>query len=327
MNRKVLFCTPFTSSFTLPVHKALIRQGFDTKIFDYQKGNLISRSLGFTLNLLELRSTSLHRSINEYVNKQLIQAISRWKPDIVFVIKGAEITAKTLKQIRKSKIVLINWYPDAMDYWEWIKNYSLYYDYFFNMVYDVELALKKLHPHTTFIPPASDPDEEISTNRDFPITFVGQYSHRRENYFSEIKDLGLKIWGYKGWQSSTLKNVAAPKVSNKMCLNILRHSKIAVNILSGDDDYEPMVINLRTFEALGTKTFLLVQDHPLLHRYFKPGKDFITFTTPEDLRIKTLYYLQHEKEKENIALHGWNTVKKYHTYDIRLKELFKHVSL
>ena len=43
----------------------------------------------------------------------------------------------------------------------------------------------------------------------------------------------------------------------------------------------------------------------------------------EDIMDKITYYRKHEKEREAIAEHGLETVKKYHTYEIRLREMLE----
>ena len=41
----------------------------------------------------------------------------------------------------------------------------------------------------------------------------------------------------------------------------------------------------------------------------------------KDLVEKSLYYLSHEKEREAIAMHGYEKVKKMHSYRIRLQQM------
>lgn len=326
MIKKILFCSPQSSAFTNPVNNAYLRLGYNTRVFDFQKGSFVSRAMGYTANKLLPNQYQIQKQINLFINAQLLQIVQSWKPDMVFIIKGSNITIDTLTAIRSSSSILVNWYADWMVVWDWIKDYSPHYDYFFNMCYDVEKAMRNKHPHANFILPAANPDQIINQTRHYPVTFIGQFTHRRERYFKGLADLGLKIWGYEGWQSSSVKNIASKSVSNEECLDILRSSEIAVNILTGTNNFEPEAINVRTFEALGTGTFLLVHDNPLLHKYFTPGKDFITFSSPKDLKTKVVYYLHHESERNKIALRGWNTVRRRHTYDLRIRDMMKIIS-
>lgn len=84
-------------------------------------------------------------------------------------------------------------------------------------------------------------------------------------------------------------------------------------------------LSLRIFDVLGAGGFLLTNYQPELELYFENKKDLVFFTSPEDMVAKAKYYLSHDDERETIARHGYETVKKMHTYESRLDELFQVV--
>ena len=45
----------------------------------------------------------------------------------------------------------------------------------------------------------------------------------------------------------------------------------------------------------------------------------------EDFLNKCNYYLKHDNERRQIAANGYGKVKEFHTYEIRLKEIFEVV--
>lgn len=325
MSKRILVCSPSHSTFVYPVESALKKLGYEVRVFDYQKGNYLSRLLGFAINRFPFFTSLLKNSLQHYIQDLLIQIATIWKPQLVFVIKGEKISGETLQKIRKLKIKLLNWYPDWLVAWDWVRVTSPFYDYFFPMCEDLAKKTKSINKNTRFFLPAAVPDKITSLKRDISISFVGQRTERREMFFKKIADLGLNIWGYDRWKTSSLHNYFHSRVSANECLDILRKSEITVNILTGDDTFEPKAINIRTFEALGTGTFLLVKDDPLLYKYFQPGKDFVTFKTPNELRSKAKYYLTHERERQKIAEHGWKTVKSKHTYEIRVRAMLKNI--
>ena len=103
-----------------------------------------------------------------------------------------------------------------------------------------------------------------------------------------------------------------------MMPQIFRCSKINLNITSKTIRSG---ISLRVFDVLANKGFLMTNYQPELYDYFTPDEDFVVYESQEDLIAKVEYYLTHEEERLAIAKHGYETLKTYHTYDMRLKEI------
>lgn len=81
-------------------------------------------------------------------------------------------------------------------------------------------------------------------------------------------------------------------------------------------------IPLRVFDILSAGGFLLTDYREELFEFFEPGKDLVIFENIEDLTQKASYYLTHEKERLKIALNGFQTLCKHHTYKHRLTKIF-----
>lgn len=326
MSKKVLFCIPQYSAFLNPVTNALKDLGYDVKTFDYTKGTVFARTLGFISNLVQSEKFNISERTKKDIQNKLISICKKWTPDYLLVIKGETITQGTLEVINKLGIITINWYPDWLVLWDWVKDYAVYYQWFFATCEDLFKKVKEFHPQTFYLPYASAPDPQKSTAKKiYNIVFIGQYTKRREKYFQTLIDLGLNIWGYTDWKYSKLQKNIKPYVPPQKTLDIFRQSKIVVNIQTGDDDFYPKAINNRTFEALGVGTFLLVLDYPTLYKHFNVKNSMVTFKSPQDLYDKAKHYLSNTKEREKIALSGWNEVSKHHTYTQRLSKLFKYI--
>ena len=80
-------------------------------------------------------------------------------------------------------------------------------------------------------------------------------------------------------------------------------------------------IPLRVWDVLGCGGFLLTNFQAELPMYFKDGEDLVTFYSREDCIEKAQFYAAHDTQRKQIAAHGLETVKKYHNYDIRMKEM------
>ena len=56
------------------------------------------------------------------------------------------------------------------------------------------------------------------------------------------------------------------------------------------------------------------------------GRDLETYESMEELEEKVRYYLSHDEERVEIAINGYETVAKYHTYEIRLAQMLKKLT-
>lgn len=326
MSTSILICSPIDSAFTMPLFRAFSRIGFKARIFDYKRGSIYTRTMGLITNVLKLKNETTTLKIHKLIQYQLVKTARSFHPDIILVVKGESIPTSTIDRLNELGSTTVNWYPDWLVLWDQVKIHAPHYKYFFTMCADLTREVKKINPNTAFILPAAEPDQILHNQRDLPLTFIGQYSRRREKYLTEIKDLGLRIWGYKQWRESKLREISTPEVSHKESMVLLRRTKITVNLLTGDDQFQPYAINTRTFEAIATGALLLVQDHPLLHKHFSVGKELITFDSPQDLREKAKYYLSHSIESGTIAKAGWLRIIKEHTFRHRVNTMLKYIN-
>lgn len=98
-------------------------------------------------------------------------------------------------------------------------------------------------------------------------------------------------------------------------------SKIVFNISIKDD------VNMRTFEALSTKSFLLTSWVPGLDELFKDGVHLVTYKTLDEAVEKAKYYIAHDEEREKIAQAGFEEVRAKHTFKHRAEEILKVTGL
>ena len=80
-------------------------------------------------------------------------------------------------------------------------------------------------------------------------------------------------------------------------------------------------INYRNFETLGCGTFLLTNYTDRLGELFDINKHLIIYGSPQDCLEKIHYFLRNETEREEIARLGHEHVKRWHTYDNRVKQI------
>lgn len=61
------------------------------------------------------------------------------------------------------------------------------------------------------------------------------------------------------------------------------------------------------------------------HEHFVPSEDLVLFNSLEHFLNKCDYYLKHNNKRRQIAANGYGKVKEFHTYEVRLKEIFEVV--
>jgi hypothetical protein len=94
-------------------------------------------------------------------------------------------------------------------------------------------------------------------------------------------------------------------------------SKIVLNMTHEDD------VNMRTFEALGSGSFLLTNDLPTLGRLFTDGEHLATYRTLDEAVAQAAYYLKHEDKREAIAKAGYEEVLRSHTFKHRVDTMLE----
>lgn len=101
---------------------------------------------------------------------------------------------------------------------------------------------------------------------------------------------------------------------------IFHHSQINLNLTA-----RPIRngVPLRIWDVLGCEGFLLTNYQNDLLQHFIPGEHLDIYTSEEELREKTAYYLAHPAITEEIAHNGYEYVKNHHTYNIRCDELIR----
>ena len=82
-------------------------------------------------------------------------------------------------------------------------------------------------------------------------------------------------------------------------------------------------LSLRIWDILGCGGFLLTNYQAEIPQFFEIGKELEVYESRADLLNKIGYYLQHEEERIEIAIRGYEKVAMHHTYEIRLAEMLR----
>lgn len=84
-------------------------------------------------------------------------------------------------------------------------------------------------------------------------------------------------------------------------------------------------LSLRVWDVMGSGGFLLSNYQEEIEDYFTIGEDIEVFSSEEELVDKAGYYLEHDEIREKIARNGYEKVRKYHSYDERVKQMIGYL--
>ncbi len=112
-------------------------------------------------------------------------------------------------------------------------------------------------------------------------------------------------------------NVLVTKAYMDEMVRLFNQARIVLNLGIGNTG-----IQSRVFEALGCGSFLLTNEIPHDTRLFEDRKHLVYFN---DDNIEELidHYLNHEEERESIALAGYRKAHAEHTYEHRVEQLIR----
>lgn len=152
---------------------------------------------------------------------------------------------------------------------------------------------------------------------------AGYFGRRKIILALANKYPGFKVFGEGGWSQ-----VLPPeRLGNaKYYTNLsATYQKAKITI-----DINRMVIRngftQRVFDVPASGGFVITSAKPVIEEFFKtigPGREVVVFTSAQELMERIDYYLGHEEERLAIGERGMHKVLGAHTYDHRIREMFK----
>ncbi|RZD14055.1 MAG: hypothetical protein EVJ47_07415 [Candidatus Acidulodesulfobacterium ferriphilum] len=322
------------------VYKAFLNLGYKANIIDFSKffESYVDFS-NFTANNEHLKF--IRDNFINVLGEAIIAKLQDDKPDLVFFMAQSPVNSSVLQRIREMGIKTAFWFVEdfrVLTYW---KEIAPYVDYFFTIQKDDFFEELKLIADNNYyyIPLACLPDfhkkfdiSEINEkDKEYygsDVSFAGAGYYNRRNAFLKLADYNFKLWG-RDWD---MQSPMALFIQNnnkgfteEEVVKIYNYSKININLHSStyhwDINPDGDFLNPRVYEILGCGGFQLVDNRKYMDNEFEKGKDFVVFDSISDLRQKINYYLKNEDERLEIAEHGYNTVRKYHTYEKRIEKM------
>ncbi len=156
---------------------------------------------------------------------------------------------------------------------------------------------------------------------DYDVIFVGS-----ETYHTE--------WSYRPKLIRWLRETYGDRFTmlpNKD-FNLIRGEDLndlynSAKVIVGDSTYSPHYWSDRIPETIGRGGFLIHPYTEQMEESFELWKDFVPYTYGDFDTLKLLidYYLEHPEEREEIRMHGMETVKNRHTYIQKVEFILDHL--
>lgn len=276
---------------------------------------------------------------------RLLAECERIRPDILLVIKGVNLRAAVLRQIKaRVKPLLVNWFGDSLltpGIGAFVERNSGVYDFFF--VIDDKRALERVGvqaAHVATLPFACDPElhrppaltAEERARYGSPVTFVGTVIPSREKVLETLREFGLQIWGpprnaWGTWdpkRSPLGRHWQGRSAYGEEAVKIYAASDITLDVHFLFGGTLPICnVTPRVFEVPACGGFLLTNACDQLGQLYSVGTEMVCYRSLEELRHLTAYYLAHPEERRQIAARARKRARQEHTFTRRLEEMLE----
>lgn len=275
-------------------------------------------------------------------NKDLIEATSRFRPDILLIVKGALVSPKILQEI-KAKIgpYLVNYATDdpfnprntTPQLIKGIPYYDLYVSTKRAIMDDVKKAGCQ---NVIFVPfgykptlhfPESPKTDEEKGKFTSDVVFIGGCDEDRIPYLEallkSIPNLNLHLYGGYWNRYPIFRKYYCGLAYGRDFRLALGGTKIAINFVRrANRDGHVM----RTFEIPACGAFMLAERTKEHLELFEEDKEAAYFGSKQEFVEKVKYYLSHDDERDIIARAGHEkAISQVHTYLDRLRKIIEHV--
>ena len=254
-------------------------------------------------------------------------------PNLVLCSKIEALTSEVKKIKEKFKdITIFMWHIDIRSR---IEKYAHLFsliescDYYFVVDTKTIPQWRKINPNTFWLPQGLqnevyDKPKEITDDdrRKYScdVSFAGGLRHsshkHRSQYLEAIRQVGaeLNLWGCKG----------SPLIYNEEHNKMVSLSKI--NFCCSAFPENGQYTSVRNYKILGAGGFALELYREGIYKIF-PENVIKCYASPEDLKEKVRYWLDHDEERRQVADMAYQWVHKNATYTHRIQRALEIMGL
>ena len=277
----------------------------------------------------------------EKINRELIRKVDEMKPELVFFYASRLVHASTVRKIKNlGSVVFVynnddpfaSYFPKYFwrHYVQCVKRADKVYVYRHKNIDDCKkLGIENAELLRSYYIKGRNYAMK-TTDIDIPrVIFLGHHENdEREEYIRALLDAGIEVGIMeKSWEEFEVGNskLRRLKDSHKKYNEMLNAADIAIVFLSkiNSDTY-----TRRCFEIPITKTCMVAPYTEDLASMFQEDKEVVFFRDKKDFVDKISYYLEHNAERESIAIGGYERVMKDgHEVGDRVKQIMCDFSM
>lgn len=233
-------------------------------------------------------------SIHKTINKKFKEAVNNFKPEVIWVFKGMEITPETLCWAKELGIKLVNYNPDNpfifsgigsgnRNITESISLYDLHLTY--------NLSVKERLEHdfkmpVELLPFGFDLEEKLFNEcarqkEILKACFLGNPDSQRASFIVQLAeaDIPIDVYGSRWDKQLDHPNIT---IHSPVYLNdfwkTLRKYRVQLNLMRL---HNPDSHNMRSFEIPGVGGIMLAPDTPDHRMFFEEGKELFLYNDVE----------------------------------------------
>ncbi|KAF9119562.1 hypothetical protein BGX30_003764 [Mortierella sp. GBA39] len=254
---------------------------------------------------------------------KMLELAQKERPDLILVLNGLHVFPENhledIRRVRAMGIKTAVWFVD---------------DPYFSE--DTAAACTAVH----YLPLAVNVDMfkplRCGPEHLYDICFIGNAFWNRVAIFDELapflRDKNVLIaggfWERLSQQDLLGRSVRLGFIPPEETVRYYNGSKVVINIHRPDEwgqdnrnshRISGKSINPRTYEINACGAMQITDIREDLTNYYRPGYDIETFTSPEELKNKINYYLEHEEERRIMAARGLYTTRQEHTFISRMR--------
>lgn len=256
--------------------------------------------------------------------RALLEAAADFQPDLALtMLIEDEIPMDVIDVLRRERQIA-NWFSDdTWRFWAFSRHVAHHFSWVVTTSRKAKDAYDRMPGVTAHLSPwGYDPGtfHPVDVGPTIDVGFVGQRYGRRARIIDRLEAKGITVIARgSGWPAGRIDNseLAAQFASTRVNLNFLESSagpfqrlgirvrgswradRLITSVVS-----PPRQLKARPFEVTACGGFLLTNDVPELHEFFRVGSELALFRGEDDLRRSIEYHLEHDDERRAIAQAG-----------------------
>lgn len=313
--------------YTQEIYAPAFSKGFKTlghEVLDIKYDNYHFKQNNFVARILNrIQDRYILGFYLRKFNNDIVEAVNKFKPDLVFLYRCYYVYDSTLKKIQ-SQTTLMSYNND--DPFSGVPSKAFYKQHISNSKFcQVIFVYRKKNivdynnigiTNTRLLLPYyltynNYPIPDIQ--KDIQIAFIGHFENDGRDLCIKLMieaGIPVQVYGNEKWKESqyyaSIKHVLHKGIHGSEYNKLLNRISVALVFLSkiNNDKY-----TRRCFEIPATKTMMLAQYTEELDELFPEGKSAEYFRNPDELIAKCKLLLAHPEKVEFIANNGFMRLK------------------